>query len=196
MSVAQFRLARPQDCESIRRIYNTEVQAEANTFDLLPRTPGDQRAWLARHQGVYPALVAVINRDGTENAHKTAAKPRPTLDQALAASKFRSDQLEQVIGFGSLSPFRARPAYSTSVEDSVYVDAAHRQAGVGGGILDALINEASSHGFHTVIARIVSHNEASISLHVNHGFRIVGTEVEVGRKHGRWLDVVELQLML
>ena len=188
MSVAQIRLAKPEDCESIRRIYNAEVEGEANTFDLVPRTPSDQEAWLVRHQGAYPALVAV----STESAPTL----QPTQDRAGSGSIPPRRQLERVVGFGSLSPFRDRPAYSTSVEDSVYVDAAHRGLGVGSAILGELVSAASSHGFHTFIARIVGHNEASIALHMNHGFKMVGTETEVGRKHGRWLDVVELQLML
>ncbi len=55
---------------------------------------------------------------------------------------------------------------------------------------------AEAHGFHSMIARIVGHNEASIGVHRACGFELVGTENEVGRKLGRWLDVVEMQRML
>lgn len=101
-----------------------------------------------------------------------------------------------ILGFGSLSPFRSRPAYATTVEDSVYVERSHRGVGVGRLVLEELIRLAGSQGFHTIIARIVDHNEVSIGLHQSCGFEVVGTEREVGRKHGRWLDVVELQLMV
>jgi len=47
-----------------------------------------------------------------------------------------------------------------------------------------------------MIARVVGQNEASIRLHTACGFELVGVEHEVGRKHGRWLDVVELQRLL
>jgi phosphinothricin acetyltransferase len=47
-----------------------------------------------------------------------------------------------------------------------------------------------------VIARVTGENEASISLHAACGFVIVGTEREVGRKFGQWLDVVEMQKLL
>jgi len=102
----------------------------------------------------------------------------------------------EVIGFGSLSPYRTRPAYSTTVEDSVYVRDDQRGAGVGRFLLDELLAIASRHGFHSVIARIVGGNEPSIALHRAAGFELVGTEREVGRKFRRWLDVVELQLLL
>lgn len=102
----------------------------------------------------------------------------------------------EVVGFGSLSPYRERPAYSTSVEDSVYVDPDAQGAGVGRALLAGLVEAATDHGFHTVLARIVGGHEASIALHVGQGFEVVGTEREVGRKRGRWLDVVLLQRLL
>ena len=102
----------------------------------------------------------------------------------------------QVLGFGSVSPYRPRPAYATTVEDSVYVDEDARGRGLGRGLLAELVRLAADHGFHSVIGRIVGHNEVSIGLHRACGFAEVGTEREVGRKFGRWLDVVVMQLLL
>jgi L-amino acid N-acyltransferase len=162
-----IRLAAPGDAEAIRVIYNHEVTSGVTTtFDIIPRTPAEQLEWLELHRGAHPAVAAVDEPDGT------------------------------VLGFGALSPFRDRAAYATTVENSVYVDQVHRGHGVGRAILDELVSLAALHGFHTVVARIVGHNEASIALHLACGFDMVGTEREVGRKHGRWLDVVELQRML
>ncbi len=101
-----------------------------------------------------------------------------------------------VLGFASLSPYRDRPAYSTTVEDSIYVHRDHQGEGVGRALLSTLIETAGAHGFHTVVARIVGGHEASIALHRSVGFGVVGTEREVGRKFGRWLDVVVMQRML
>src|SRR6202044_431154 len=103
---------------------------------------------------------------------------------------------ETVIGFGSLSPFRDRPGYAATAENSVYVDPGQRGKGVGRALLAELLSLASAHGFHSVIARIGGHNEASIALHRAAGFELVGVEREVGRKHRQWLDVVELQRLL
>ena len=102
----------------------------------------------------------------------------------------------EVVGFASLSPYRTRPAYSTTVEDSVYVRADQRGKGVGRFLLDELLAVASRHGFHSIIARIVGGNEPSIALHRAAGFELVGTEREVGRKFRRWLDVVIMQLLV
>ena len=101
-----------------------------------------------------------------------------------------------VVGFGSLSTFRARPAYATTVEDSVYLLDGHQGRGIGRALLEELLVRASAHGFHSVIARITGANDASIALHASCGFELVGTEREVGRKFGQWLDVVEMQCML
>jgi phosphinothricin acetyltransferase len=101
-----------------------------------------------------------------------------------------------IVGFGSLSVFRPRPAYATTVEDSVYLLDGHQGHGIGARLLAELLRMASAHGFHAVIARITGENEASIRLHASCGFELVGTEREVGRKFGRWLDVVEMQRML
>jgi L-amino acid N-acyltransferase len=101
-----------------------------------------------------------------------------------------------VIGFGSLSPWRERPAYAGSVEDSVYVHRDHRGRGVGRLLLEELVRLGRDHGFHTVIARIVGGHEASIALHAVCGFDQVGVEREVGRKFKQWLDVVLMQRIL
>ena len=101
-----------------------------------------------------------------------------------------------VCGFGSLSPWRDRPAYATTVEDSVYVHRDHHGQGVGRTLLDELIATATAHGFHACMARIVGGHDASIALHAACGFEVVGTEREVGRKFGRWLDVVLMERLL
>ena len=158
------RLARAEDGEAIRSIYNVEVTESTVTFDLVPRSAEDQRAWLIAHSGPHPAVTAV---DGDE-----------------------------VVGFGSLSPYKDRPAYATTVEDSVYVRRDRQGQGVGRLLLGELVRLGTAHGFHSMIGRIGGHNEASIALHKACGFELVGVEKEVGRKFGRWLDVVELQRLL
>jgi phosphinothricin acetyltransferase len=164
MPAVQVRLADAGDAEAIRRIYNAAVTSSTVTFDLVPRTAASQRAWLARHQGAHPALVAVAG--------------------------------QAVCGFGSISPFRDRAAYATTVEDSVYVEETRRGRGIGRALLHELLRLATDQGFHTVIARSTADNAPSIALHEACGFNLVGIEREVGRKFGRWLDVAILQRML
>ena len=106
------------------------------------------------------------------------------------------DDDNAVVGFASLTPYRPRPAYAPTVEDSVYVHRDRRGEGIGARLLGDLVDLARDHGFHSVIGRIVGGHTASIKLHKVCGFEEIGVEREVGRKFGKWLDVVLMQKML
>ncbi len=160
----ELRLARLDDAEPIREIYNLEVTTSTATFDLVPRSLEEQRAWQSERSGARAVVVAELEGE--------------------------------VRGFGSLSPWRDRPAYATTVEDSVYVHRDHQGRGVGSALLTELVATATAHGFHACMARIVGGHDASIALHQRCGFEVVGTEREVGRKLGKWLDVVLMERLL
>jgi len=150
------------------------------------------------------AIRAIYNAEVTGSTVTFDLVPRTAQEQVAwlversgaYAVLVAEDEDGTVLGFASLSPFRERPAYSTTVEDSVYVGRDRRGGGVGGALLEELVVTATAHGFHTVIARIVGGHDASIALHQRAGFDVVGTEREVGRKMGRWLDVVVMQRLL
>src|SRR5258706_4484817 len=140
------------------------------------------------------ATRAIYNLEVTESTVTFDLVPRSSEEQRSwltarsgAHAVLVADDEGEVVGFASLSPFRDRPAYSTSVENSVYVRRDQRGRGVGKLLLDELVTLATSHGFHTMIARIVGDHEASIALHQSLGFEVVGTERQVGRKFGRCL---------
>jgi phosphinothricin acetyltransferase len=160
----RVRLATIDDAEAIRAIYNLEVLESTVTFDLVPRSLGEQQGWLTARSGAHAVVVA---EDG-----------------------------DDVLGFASLSPYKERPAYRTTVEDSVYVRRDQQGRGVGKAMLGELLTLATQHGFHAVMGRIVGGHEASIALHQGAGFSVVGTEREGGRKFGRWLDVVVMERVL
>jgi L-amino acid N-acyltransferase YncA len=103
---------------------------------------------------------------------------------------------DEVVGFASLSPYKERAAYRTTVEDSVYVRRDQQGRGVGRALLDHIVDVAAASGFHAVMARIEGGSEASRALHAACGFELVGIEREVGRKFGRWLDIALMQLVL
>ena len=101
---------------------------------------------------------------------------------------------DEVVGYAYAGPYRDRPAYRWSVEDSIYVAPQALRRGIGRALLDALIQDAESAGFRQMIAVIGdSANAASIELHRAAGFRLVGTFDHVGFKFGRWLDSVMMQ---
>ena len=164
------RLATPADAEQIRDIYNHEVMHTVATFDLVPRSLADQQEWLAARSGAFAAIVAV------EAATDGGAG--------------------EVVGFGSLSPYKERAAYRTSVENSVYVRRDRHGRGIGRLLLEELLSTAELSGFHAVFARINASGEASIALHRRCGYELVGIEREVGRTFSRWHDVALMERLL
>lgn len=100
-------------------------------------------------------------------------------------------------GYAYSGPYRARPAYRWTVEDSVYVDPAAYRHGIGRALLDRLIEQSTERGFRQMIAVIGDAGQtASIELHRAAGFRHVGNIENVGFKFGRWLDSVIMQRAL
>ena len=107
-----------------------------------------------------------------------------------------TDAAGEVVGFASLSEFRGRFGYRTTVEDSVYVNRDRARRGVGRALLGHLVDTAHASGFHTIIAHIDAGGTASRGLHAACGFELVGVQREVARKFGRWVDVAVMQRML
>jgi phosphinothricin acetyltransferase len=98
-------------------------------------------------------------------------------------------------GYAYAGPFRGRPAYRFTVENSVYVATAMQRRGVGRVLLDALIAACDKAGHRQMIAVIGDspNQAASIALHAAAGFQHIGLLPAVGFKHGRWLDSVLMQ---
>jgi len=165
-STITIRLATGADAAAIAEIYNREVTETTATFDLVPRTVEAQRDWLAARTGAFAAIVGI------------------------------DPETRRVAGFASLSPYKERAAYSTTVENSIYVHREFAGRGVGKQLLTHLVGVARESGFHSLIARIEASSEASRALHTACGFELVGIERQVGRKFGRWLDVAVMQRLL
>lgn len=103
----------------------------------------------------------------------------------------------QVAGYAYANTYRSRIAYQWTVENSVYVDARFQGRGVGSALLQALIDACTARGFRQMVAVIGEPtNTASIRLHERFGFHLVGVFRGLGRKHGRWLDTVQMQRAL
>jgi L-amino acid N-acyltransferase YncA len=99
-----------------------------------------------------------------------------------------------IVGYAYAGPYRPRPAYRWSVEDSIYVAPSLHRRGVGKALLDRLIIESEQRGYRQMIAVIGdSAQKPSIQLHRAAGFRLIGTIENVGFKFGRWLDSVLMQ---
>ena len=102
----------------------------------------------------------------------------------------------QVGGYAYATQFRDRPAYRSTCENSIYLAPASIGQGIGTLLLDALVQAATEAGFRQMIAVVGGGEPASVALHVKAGFIEAGRMKSVGRKFGRWLDTVYLQLSL
>jgi Sortase and related acyltransferases len=130
----------------------------------------------------------------------------PTLDEmharrasVLAQSMpfLVAEQDGEVLGYTYVTPYRPRPAYRHTVEDSVYVKAGYSGQGIGGRLLAELIARCTADGWKQMLAVIGgSSNAASIALHASQGFHPVGTLRSVGHKFGEWQDTVLMQRAL
>lgn len=103
----------------------------------------------------------------------------------------------RIAGYAYAAPYRARPAYRFTVEDSVYIHPARVGNGVGSALLAALLAACEQSGCRQMIAVIGdSENRSSIRLHEKFGFERVGLLPAVGWKFGRWVDSVLMQRAL
>ena len=153
------------DLDALTDIYNHYVRETALTFDTVPFTSEQRVPWLRSHSEDGPSRLLV--------AH----------DVRTAANA------PEVLGYATSSPFRAKAAYSTSVEVSVYCAPGATGRGVGTLLYTALFDALAREDIHRAYAGIAQPNEASVRLHSAFGFRHVGTYTQVGRKFGRYWDV-------
>jgi len=116
---------------------------------------------------------------------------------ALGLPYFVAERGGEIVGFAYAAPFRTRPAYRYTVEDSVYVHGDHLGHGVGATLLAVLIAACERAGCRQMIAVIGdSANQASIKLHERCGFALAGLLPSTGFKFGRWVDSVLMQRAL
>lgn len=166
-------------------------EAAAGTREIRPAAAAD----LARIQAIYAHHVI----HGRASFEELA----PDLDEmtrrfeALRAGGFPylvASVAGGVVAYAYAGPFRPRAAYRHTVEDSVYVAPEAVGQGHGRALLAALVAQCETAGFRQMVAVLGdASNEASIRLHEGAGFRRAGQLTAVGRKHGRWLDVVLMQ---
>jgi phosphinothricin acetyltransferase len=149
------------------------------------------------------AIYAHAVRDGTASYELTAPDrlEMQARFEAIVAAGYPYLVIadgEEVFGYAYAGPFRPRPAYRFTVEDSVYLRAGMQGKGLGRQLLQRLVDDCAVAGFRQMVAVIGdgAGNQASIRLHEALGFGHAGTLVGSGFKHGRWLDTVFMQRAL
>jgi L-amino acid N-acyltransferase YncA len=141
--------------------------------------------------------AARIYAQGIATGNATFETDVPTFDRwdasHLPEHRFVAIRDGQVVGWAAVSPVSERCVYGGVVENSVYVDARVRGAGVGRALLERLIQSTESAGIWTIQTGIFPENEASIALHERVGFEVVGRRKRLGKLGGAWRDVLLLE---
>jgi len=148
-------------------------------------------------------IAAIWNREVAVTSATTDTEPRTPAAQRRWLARHGDAypvvvavDSDEVLAYGSLSPYRGKPAFRATVEDSVYVKVGARGMGLGRLVLGELLRLAGQRGYHAVMARITADNEVSRRLHAGLGFGLVGIECETAFKLGRWHDVALMQRIL
>lgn len=158
--------ARPADAAAIAAIYAHHVRHGVATFELAPPDAAEIARRIAKVQDAGHPWL--VARDGNG----------------------------ALLGYAYAAPFHARPAYAFTCEDSIYLAHDRLGQGIGTTLLGALLAAAEDAGFRQMIALVAGDEAASLALHRRFGFAEAGRMAAVGRKHGRWLDVITLQRAL
>jgi phosphinothricin acetyltransferase len=147
------------------------------------------------------AALTAIRNHYIVNTHITFDTERydpancvPWFEEHCDGKRYRTfaacDGCGSVIGYAATGRFRAKPAYETTVEASIACLPQATGRGLGSLLYATLFDAIANEDIHRVVAGIAQPNPASMALHRRFGFAPVGTFTEVGRKFGRYWDVV------
>src|SRR5690554_486864 len=109
---------------------------------------------------------------------------------------FVAEENGAIVGHASYGTYRSRSGYNKTVEHSIYLREAAQGRGAGKALMAALIDDAKAKDFHLMVAVIEAKNTASIKFHERFGFEMAGMLPQAGFKHGKWLDQVNMYLLL
>ena len=166
MSSIEIRPALLGDLPAITDIYNDVIATSTAVYSLSPTTVVERRAWLEARVAAGFPVLVATSTQG-------------------------------IVGFASFGEFRGSwPGYRYSVEHTVHVHKAFRGRGIGSALVTALFPLASAMGKHVMLGGVDATNTGSLRMHERLGFQQVAHFHEVGRKFGRWLDLVFVQRFL
>jgi phosphinothricin acetyltransferase len=163
------REATSRDVDAIVELFNALITTTTFGYRDAPTTADEQAGWMReRSECGHPTLVADVAGD--------------------------------VIGYACWTSFRggdqAWSGYRHTVEHSIHIDSRFHRRGIGRLMLNELVERAHASGIHVMVAGIDSTNEPSLQFHRAAGFVEVARMPEVGRKFGRWLDLVLMQRII
>ena len=174
MSTIRIRPGIRADIPVLLEIYNYEVLHGTATLDIHPRTMEQWEEWFNEHgKENHPLLVAEIEDDA---AHQDSGR---------------------IAGYATLSSYRTKEAYASTVELSVYIAPDLRRRGVASRLMEEILKLArEDERTHLVVSVITSGNEASTKLHSRFGFTFAGNIPEAGVKFGEYQGIDQYYLIV
>jgi phosphinothricin acetyltransferase len=166
VSGIRIRSASSCDLPRLTEIYNYYVLHTPVTFDVEPQTIEQRAVWFSQFAETGRYRLLVAEEGGT------------------------------IFGYAGTTRFRPKPAYSTTVETTVYCAPEAAGRGIGTKLYEALFAALAGEEIHRIVAGYVPPNPASAALHERFGFKPIGTFTENGYKLGRYWDVCWLELEL
>lgn len=162
-------------------------------MNVRPATEGDLPQILDIHNDAIRRLDAIWTE-----AEETLADRQAWLNDRTANgfAVLVAEEDGKILGHASYGTYRSRSGYRKTVEHSVYLRDEAQGRGVGKALMEALIADAKAKGFHLMVAVIDAKNQSSIAFHERLGFEMAGRLPQAGFKHGRWLDQVNMVLLL
>jgi phosphinothricin acetyltransferase len=157
--MTEIRPGEERDLVALTSIYNYYVTTSHVTFDDVPFSVDERRAWFSDYAPTGPHRLLV------------------------------AEENDKIVGYATSSPFRPKPGYRTSVETTVYVAADAGGRGVGKVLYASLFAELAEEDLHRAYAGLAVPNLPSRALHLRFGFTAIGLFREVGTKFGRFVDV-------
>ena len=164
-----IRKAELADLERLLEIYNYEVEHGWATMDLVPKTLEQRRLWFDSYniEGDNHPLIVAVADDGC------------------------------VVGYASLSKFRQKDGYKSTVELSIYVHQDYRRQGFATKLMAELLDIArADEQTHVVTSIIAESNAGSKALHKKFGFTLCGTIRQAAHKFDQYHDISQYQIIV
>lgn len=161
-----IRDAEAEDVPSILELYNHAVRETTAAWTGCEETLDDRLTWFEDRKSRGFPVIVAVDAE------------------------------DNVAGFASYGPFRAKEGYRFTAEHTVYVDPSRHRQGIGRTLMIRLIDIAEAGGVHVLVGGVDGDNLASIRLHEALGFEVTGRLPQTGTKFGRWLDLVFLTRVL
>lgn len=165
-SAHRIEPATPADAPDIARLYAHHVLSGTATFEIAPPDATEIAARIAKVAAAGMPWLVARDADGA------------------------------LLGYAYAAPFHTRAAYRHTAENTIYIRHDRLGQGLGTALLEALLAACEASGLRQVVALIAGTEPASAALHAKAGFVEVGRLKSVGRKHGQWIDVLQMQRAL